>query len=92
MPPDNPTLEEFQSNFPDIFSSADTSVISETDVQTLSWPFCFLYNTRTCWQQNINAPSPETAAITAENLVQLLNKAAPGLGYQPLFSAVGGNC
>lgn len=92
MPEDNPTLEEFQSNFPDIFSDTNASAIIESDMQTLPWPFCFLYNNMPWWQQTINAPSPETAAITAENLVQLLNKAAPGLGYQPLFSARAGGC
>ena len=90
--PDNPTLEEFQSNFPDIFSDENTSAIAEADVQMLPWPFCFRYNNMPWWQQTINAPSPEAAAITAGNIVQLLNNAAPGLGYQPLFSATGGNC
>ena len=88
MPPDNPTLEEF----PDIFSDAGTSPTTESDVQMLPWPFCFRYNTIPWSQQSINAPSPDTAAITAGNLVQLLNNAAPGLGYQPLFSATAGNC
>ncbi len=93
MASDDPTVEEFQENFPDIFSNASASTTTEDVViQTLPWPFCFYYNNSPWWRQSINAPSPETAAITAENIVQLLNKAAPTLGYQPLFSAVAGDC
>jgi hypothetical protein len=89
---DNPTLEEFQSNFPDIFSDENTSATAEADVQMLPWPFCFFYNNRPCGQLTINAPSPEAAAITAEGIVQFLNDKAPRLNYQPLFSAAPGNC
>ena len=76
---DNPTSEKFQSYFQDIFNDENTLTIAETGVQMLLWPFCFRYNSMPWWQQTINAPSPDATAITAENVVQLLNKAAPGL-------------
>jgi hypothetical protein len=93
MPSDPLTLEEFLQDFPDSFSGSDFLDTTESGaMQTLPWPFCFLYNNKPFSQQNIYAPSPETAAITAENLVQKLNAVAPSKGYPPLFSATPGDC
>lgn len=80
--------------------TADTSQLPQsTDAdggsgaQTMiSFPFCFLYNQRPWGTIVIAAPSPDLAALTAEQLVDLFNKQLVDLKYPPLCTARSGAC
>jgi hypothetical protein len=58
----------------------------------ISFPFCFLYNQRPWGTVIIAAPSPELAALTAGQLVDLINKQLVDLKYPPVCTARGGEC
>jgi hypothetical protein len=61
-------------------------------IQLFPFPFCFRYNGRP-WQSMIfQAPGPDEAATTAEQIVGILNLSATRRGFPALFSATGGTC
>jgi len=64
-----------------------------TAIQTISFPFCLQFNGRP-WQSIIvAAPSPELAALTVSQVVQLINEQLVRMGYPPnLCTAVSGSC
>lgn len=79
---------------PDPFASPPAEQLVEGGaVVNLPWEFCVSYNGRQRGTQIIYAPSPESAARTAEQWLFLLNNVwAPSQGYPPLFTITGGRC
>jgi hypothetical protein len=63
------------------------SVTAPVDVTNLPFTFCFRYNGQPNYSLTIWAPDPNSAAITAEQMVYLLNTS-----YPPLWSATAGSC
>jgi hypothetical protein len=61
-------------------------------VQMIPWEFCLTYAGRPYATQVIAAPSPELAALTAEQYVALLNAWARTSVYPPSFAIQPGRC
>lgn len=73
------------------FSLPDAVAVN-TGIQLFPFPFCFRYNGRPWQSMTLMAPGADEAAITATQLVGLLNLAATRKGFSALFSATGGIC
>lgn len=62
-------------------------------VQMLPFPFCLLFNSKPWQTITVAAPSPELAALTIEQFVQLINETLVKRGYPPnMCSARSGSC
>ena len=61
-------------------------------IQAIPFPFCLLYNGRPWHPITIAAPSPDLAAMTVSQIVQLLNDQLVRMGYAALCTAVPGTC
>jgi hypothetical protein len=71
----------------------DSGQALDSTIQLLPFPFCLSYQ-GSSWQQTtpVYAPSPEAAALTMTQYVQLLNAMAVKAGYPAGYVATAGAC
>ncbi len=72
---------------------AEDSSTGVSVIQAVSFPYCLQFNGQPWQSIVVAAPSPELAAVTVSQIVQLINDELVKMGYPPnLCSAVSGSC
>jgi hypothetical protein len=79
-----PDLSMFPNmDIPSSLSADQTSDELDTGAQMIPFPFCLLFGGRSWQSITVAAPSPELAATTINQFVQMINGKLVVMGYPP---------